>query len=400
MRLRVSRSGEEDALGRSAYEAFRVSDVEGWLSYFRDHSARAPEDTIVAEEDGALLGHATALRLAMRWRGRELPFRGVAAVAVVPEARRRGIAARLLDEIHRRMRARGEALALLYPFSVPFYERHGYGVVEWAELLRVPPAALPASPLRRRVRRLDLDRDGAALRALYDEARTRGHGLIARDDYWWRERVLARAPERVGYFDDGGLRGYLLYEVPKEPDYPEQRVVVKELVAARADAHRGLLGFLEALGEQFVEVRFTLGPGTAATLSRHPAHRTADDIHSYQPACTVVSGAMARIVDVPAALALLGPAPVRGRLGLDVSDGRLRRYDVEVGPRGLRAAPGQRARARLALPISRLAQVVFAAPGAARLLEQGHIEGSPDAAALVDAACAGPPPFLSRLNFF
>src|SRR5262249_38627322 len=311
--------------------------------------ARAPADTVVAEEDGALLGHATALRLSMRWRGRDLAVRGIAAVAVVPEARRRGVAARLLDDIHRRMPARGEPLAPLYPFSVPFYERHGYGVVEWAEILRVPPSALPASPLRRQVRRLDLERDEAAVRALYDAAR--GDGTLARDDYWWRERVLARTAERVGFFDGGALRGYLLYEMPKEPDSPEQRVIVKELVAADGTAQRALLGFVEALGDQVAQVHFTLAPGTGATLATRPALLSADEVHSYQAACTVVSGAMARIVDVPGALALLGPTAARGRLGLDVTDGRVARYDVDVGPRGVRAVAGSRARERLALPV-------------------------------------------------
>jgi predicted acetyltransferase len=402
VKLRSARAGEEDALARLANDAFRLDDLEGWQRWFRDHSGRAPADTIVAEDTGRVLGQATALRLTMRWRGRDLPFRGIAAVGVAPEARRRGVAGRVLGEIHRRMRARGEPLALLYPFSVPFYQRLGYGVVEWPEIVRAPPAALPAAAERRHVRRFDLERDQAAVRAVYDQVYARSCGFVARDDYWWRERVFARVPERVVY-DDGAVRGYLLYDVPAQPAYPRQHVLVKELVAATDCARRGLVGFLEALGEQFAQVELVVPCGTGATLARQPALVTRDDVTLYFPACAVVSGTMARLVDVPRALTLLDPSGVRGRLGLDVTEpgvARAQHFDVEVAAGRVRARPGTRARDRLALPLAHLSQVFFAAARAEVLLGHGHIAGSPRAAALLDAACAGPPLFLSRLNFF
>src|SRR5687767_8026326 len=139
MKIRPSRIGEEDALGASAHDAFRLMDAASWQKYFRENSARAPDDTLVAEDEDGVLGHATALRLAMRRRGRDVPFRGIAAVAVVPQARRRGVADRLMRAHLTRMRRRGEALSLLYPFSPSFYQKHGYGLVEWVDLLRVAP---------------------------------------------------------------------------------------------------------------------------------------------------------------------------------------------------------------------------------------------------------------------
>src|SRR5262245_33117559 len=96
MRIRRSRAGEEAALGAAAHDAFRVLEPDAWVQYFVQHSARGPADTLVAEVDGEMAGHATALRLSMRFRGAEVPVRGLSAVAVVPQFRRRGVADKLV----------------------------------------------------------------------------------------------------------------------------------------------------------------------------------------------------------------------------------------------------------------------------------------------------------------
>jgi predicted acetyltransferase len=403
--VRTSRRGEEDALADVATRAFKMHDPEAFYRYFREHTARGPADTIVAEIDGALAGHVTGLRLEMRFRGVDLPVRGLSAVAVLPEHRQQGVADRLIGEHLRRLRSKGEPLSLLYPFSVPFYQKHGYGIVEWVDTLRVPPRALPISPARRRVRSVELPRDRTALRTVYEAVRRRADGLLARDDFWWERRVLARAPERVLYTGaDGGPEGYLLYEVPPAPPFPGQHLLVRELMAATPRALQGLIGFLHALGEQFQLVELLVPSGHANAVFASPALITADVHDFFKPCATVVSGAMARLVDVPAAFATHPAAGgARGRVGLDVLEpgaARPRAFDVTLTSAGARAAPGTRHRDRLKLSIDRLAQIYFAAASATRLLEYGHASGAPRAAELLDRAFAGPPLFLSRLNFF
>jgi predicted acetyltransferase len=400
IRVRASRRGEEDALAATAYDAFRIMEPAAWQRWFREHSARAPADTLVAEEDGRILGHTTGLRLVMRRRGREVPFRGVAAVAVVPEARRRGVAERLLRAQLEGMRRRREPLALLNPFSAPFYGKLGYGVVEWIELVRATPRQLPSSPLRAHVRKLELPGELPEVQRVYAAARAWSSGLLARDGWWWTERVLARAPDRMGYASGRRLEGYALYEVPREPaTLGKQHVIVKELVALTPDAWRGLVGFFEALGEQVGMVELTLPPGGAALLGG-PGMVGGPDAGVYHATATLASGAMARIADLAGALALLG-GPARGRLGLDLDDPVLgaHSHDVTFGERTAVAA-GTRARARLSLRAGHLAQVLFGAVSARQLLARGQISGHPQAASLLDEASAGEPLHLGRLNFF
>ena len=401
--LRTSRAGEETLLGQTAYAAFKTPEPDAFVRYFHEHTARTPADTIVAEMDGRVAGHLTALRLNMRFHGVDLPFRGVAAVAVVPERRQFGIAEKLLEEHVRRMRARREPLSLLYPFSVAFYQKHGWGIVEWVDSVRVAPRALPPSPLRRNVRRLDVANDVPAVRAVYDVARDRSCGFLRRDDYWWDKRVLARAPEKMVYADpERGIQGYVLYEVPNEPAFPAQHVLVRELVAATIEARAGLVGFLAALGNQYAMVELLVPRGAGATLPRVAGTETADDHALFKPSAVVLSGAMARLIDVPAAFAVHpGAKRARGQLGIDVAAGdRIAHYDVSFGVRGAQARLGRRARERIALGIDRLSQVYFGGASAELLIEQGHAAGSFTAAALLDEACAGPPLHLLRMNLF
>src|SRR5262249_26920695 len=114
------------------------------------------------------------------------------------------------------------------------------------------------------------------------------------------------------------------------------------------------------------------------------------------------SGAMARLIDVPAAFAVHpGVRRARGQLGLDVStSGRTLRYDVTFGERGAQTRLGRRARERLSLSIDRLSQIYFAGASSTLLIEQGRAAGWFGAAALLDDAGAGPPLHLLRLNLF
>ena len=390
IRVRPSRPGEEDALASSAHDAFRLMEPSAWQSYFREHTARAPDDTLIAEENGRLLGHATGLRLSMRRAGREVPFRGIAAVAVVPEARRRGVAERLMRAHLEAMRKRHEPLALLFPFSAPFYGKLGYGVVEWVDLVRATPRQLPDSPLRARVRKLDLSREQPDVERLYRAARDGSHGLLARDAWWWKERVLARAPDRVGFDGDGGkLEGYALYEVMKEPaTLGKQHLKIKELVALTPGAWRGLLGFFAALGDQFGLVEITLPRGAGASLLGAPGLAGAPDAGPYHGTILEASGAMARVADIAGAQMLLAPR-TRGKLGLDVVDPTLGalRHDPRVRP-------------RLSLGADQLAQILFGAASARVLLERGQLAGDRPAADVLDEACQGEPLHLGRLNFF
>jgi predicted acetyltransferase len=409
LRVRAARLPDEaDALGVADFRAFREGTPEMWQAYYRDNShLRHADGVLVAEHDGDLAGQCALLAFQLALAGVDVPAVGIAAVGVAPEYRRRGVADRLMREALRRIRKRGVPLALLYPFSVAFYRRFGYELCEWVELLRVSPAQLPGSPLRRHVRRFDPARDGAAVRVAYDKRRERATGPFVRSDYWWKERVFGRAEEWFVYVDPvtGAVAGLLGYKVVPGHGFPYQSASVHELWSTTPDAYAGLLGALAALGEQFQKIEVSLPRGHALPLLLEFGRNDVELDTRAHLGAYVATCAMARIVDVAAAFAVHpGAARVRGRLGLDLTDPvfpeQSRGLDVSFGARGASVAPGDKARARLALSIQRLSQVFLAAVPAVQLLEQGLIAGSRQAAQLLDAAFAGPPLFLSEANYF
>ncbi len=399
-----------EAVADTGARTFRAGDREAWLRLLAPSPIHGPGDTLVATIDGRIAGHLTGFRFRMSLRGADVPIRGIAGVAVVPEFRRQGVADAMLVALHKQMRRRKEALSMLYPFRMSFYRKFGYGTVEWTDHLRVAPARLPASPLRRNVRHMERPADEPLLARVYEESRALGSGALVRQPAWWERRVWPRVNDGVVYVNPASRRaqGYALYEVPAEPAYPRQHAVVRELIAHTPDAFRGLLGYFEAMGDQlkFVELSLPRGMG-AGLVSDFEVAGQPESMRLLQTAALVGAGAMLRIVDVAAAFALHpGPATsgVRGRLGLDLADPVLPSgrgaFDVTFGARGATVVRGRAARSRVALDTAQLAQVYGGGASALVLLAQGLATGSPAAAEMLDAAFAGTNIHLGLLNGF
>ena len=124
--LRTMRPGEEEILAGTGFRSFRSGERELWLrNVYQDNPYLKPADTLVVTIGGKVAGHASGYRLRMSLAGVDVPVRGIAAVAVVPEFRRRGVADALMKGLHAQMKRRGEALSMLYAFRMSFYRKFG-----------------------------------------------------------------------------------------------------------------------------------------------------------------------------------------------------------------------------------------------------------------------------------
>lgn len=88
--------------------------------YYKEHV------TLVAELDGVAVADASAVPMRQNVRGAVYQMAGVAGVATLPQARRRGYACALVTEILGMMRDCGHVVSALYPFRPSFYGRLGY----------------------------------------------------------------------------------------------------------------------------------------------------------------------------------------------------------------------------------------------------------------------------------
>jgi predicted N-acetyltransferase YhbS len=133
----------------------RILGPQGWCTPERyaakfDDPGLRPEDVLVAERDGQIVGHLMLPHRRLRFGGATLPCGGVGMVVVDPAARGQGIGSALLRRALAHHRAAGNALVGLFTMStlVPafaMYQRHGFVPVAHRAILHLPLAALPAA---------------------------------------------------------------------------------------------------------------------------------------------------------------------------------------------------------------------------------------------------------------
>jgi len=118
--------------------------------YFERHQSADPawdvSQSLVAEADGAVVGHLWIADRTMHYGVSRVRFGGIADVGVDPAHRSQGYAGRLLDAAVDRMRAHGQPLSLLSTGTPTVYARRGWhpiatqrleaefpgGDIEWA----------------------------------------------------------------------------------------------------------------------------------------------------------------------------------------------------------------------------------------------------------------------------
>lgn len=210
-------------------------------------------------DGGEMVACLRIFPLAMLVNGASVPLGGVAAVACLPEHRRRGYVGQLLRRALALMREGGQPLSALYTPHYPLYRRYGWMVASSA--LRYsfhPKDLLPALPSRPAGRAYRLsEEEWPTIARIYQRFTAGRNGYLDRSEGWWREARLRRLYDdqrRLNdiavWADEGGEpRGYLIYYPRRDrrpAAMPEDRLVIEEFVALDADAYGGLLRYVLA----------------------------------------------------------------------------------------------------------------------------------------------------------
>lgn len=121
--IREARPGDRAAIHALVADAFgQAAEAELVAALVRDGDAVLE---LVAEIGGRPAGHVLFSRLRVEGVGGSFPAVALAPLAVAEPARRRGIAATLVEDAHRRLRGTGERLSVVLG-EPAFYERFGY----------------------------------------------------------------------------------------------------------------------------------------------------------------------------------------------------------------------------------------------------------------------------------
>ncbi len=356
-------------------------------------------DGWVVEVDGAIRAAAIAIPAKWWFRGVCYPISAIAGVAVRDVDRRRGFASEIMRSILRADLTAGRPYSALYPFQHGYYRRLGYASVGLMHYWRVPTAHLPDDPRLRQSVRQVVEADRAAVANLYSQSLREGVGGLERNDGQWAKR-WTRDDERWVVFDDGQLRGYLVYR----PAQASLEVV--EFVALSPEAERGLWAFLAVQAEQRSAITL-LAPVDQSfwVLLREPAmFEAVNRGFILNDVAALTMSFMVRVVDVRAALQVRPfPIDVTGHFSLEVRDPILapggHSFEVQLADGRARVEPG-RGEPEMKCDVVTLSQIWSGALSATHAQRYGLLEASPATIGLWDRAFPLGPPFIARADWF
>ena len=158
-----------------------------------------PERMHLAEEDGQIVGGASAFEFQFTVPGAIVPAAGVTIVGVLPTHTRRGILTALmraqLDDVHER----GEPVACLWASEETIYGRYGYGMAALcgeAEISRVYGGFRKPVEHGGSFRLLSFEEALNAIPPVYARVAVETPGMFARPQEWWEARALYDSESR------------------------------------------------------------------------------------------------------------------------------------------------------------------------------------------------------------
>jgi predicted acetyltransferase len=189
-----------------------------------------PEQVWACYADGRLAAKVHLLPLKTYIGGKPFLMGGIAGVATWPEHRRGGKIARLLGCCLEEMRAKGQTVSFLAPFSFAFYRKYGWEIYTEHKKYTIPTALLPViKDSVGTIRRIGAE-EWKLLQPLYEVYASRYNGSLCRDESWWKELISARAKGQIAvWFDNAGApMGYLMYSVKNRELKADEMVYLNE----------------------------------------------------------------------------------------------------------------------------------------------------------------------------
>lgn len=250
------------------------------------------------------------------YEGQKVAMGGVGGVASLPEGRTKGAVRAIFRAIFADMRAKGEFLSTLYPFSHSYYRQYGYEVCNMPNRVVFPVVALKKFRQTMEARMHLTGEPIDDFKTVYDRFAQAYNLATARDEFSWKWTLGGDPYKDRKYryllYEDGQPRAYVNFR-PGDPKQPGagHMAVVEQMAFDGAEALYNILGFLSKLSAQYGHVQMTLpGDIDLSVLLDEP----------YECECTRAFSGMARLVDVQRALELLRAPQGEGECAIRVED--------------------------------------------------------------------------------
>ena len=293
----------------NAYPDIRATD-EAARRRFKERGQEMHADPIITVyglfEAGDMRGIMRLYDFTMRLRGVDLLVGGLGGVGVDLLHKKEHIAYDMVQFFHRHYQEKGAAMTALYPFRSDFYKQMGYGYGRKINQYRIPPASLPKGD-RQNVIYLDKSHQ-QAFNECYSRLMANSNGLMTQPELTINTLFTQSNMQKVGYWADGQLQGYLLFSFEPVPNgtFLRNNIVVRTLLYENSAALRGLLAFLQAQADQIENVIMNTQDEDFHLLLHDPrngSHNLMPSVYHESNAQGV--GIMYRVIDVPRLFELL-----------------------------------------------------------------------------------------------
>ncbi|CUS04970.2 putative GCN5-like N-acetyltransferase [Candidatus Promineifilum breve] len=350
-------------------------------------------------DEGQMVGVMRCYDFTMKLHDGRVAVGGLGGVAVDLRHKKEHVAADMVRHYLDNYRAKGAALAALYPFRPDFYRRMGFGYGVKLNRYKFSPEALPADglasdalPAKGLAERVDYlsaaDRDDVA--ACYDRFLERTNGLLELPPHVLNGLFSDPAVHLVGYWAGGQLRGYLIFRFEAVPDgnWLLNDLQVRALVYDDAAALAALLGFLRKQADQVGRIIYETQDEAFHHLLNDPRDGSGNLLAGlWHQTNTQGLGIMYRVIDVARLWAVLGDHDFGGvttRLRLNLSDtflpenAGIYRIDFNAG-RATPAAADSPADVAVNMDVSDFSSLIVGAVDFDRLHAYGRVTLSDDA---------------------
>lgn len=231
--------------------AFQVTDEELLKVGWEDDEIRLAKVPILEAADVLgwfegenLVSQISVYPMQMNIQGTIYDVGYITGVSTYPEYSGVGLMSKLMQKSLANMRARGQSLSLLYPYSIPFYRHKGWDLISDKMTFHIRDVQLPTKiSAPGRVRRLEEEENEPDLYALHDRFARLTHGCLIRnklawDEYWrWEVDDITVA---VYYSESNEPLGYMVYLLKNDI------MRIKEMVCLNNEAWNGLWEFITA----------------------------------------------------------------------------------------------------------------------------------------------------------
>lgn len=235
----------------NAYPAYKDLDDECREKYRKKATLEITQNKEVIHmgmlEGDKVIAIMKVVHFSLNLFGKMHPACGLMALGVHPLYKKQGVGLAMIREFEKIACEEGAAVTMLLPFNIPFYRRMGYGFGGRIEEYHIPTMGLPKTDGAgaEHLRFLSLEELPAVLECHKAFVRA-NHGMVDKFEEEIRGMQDDSQVFRIGYEEDGRLRGYLAwrYREASDVNYTQMCMSVEEMVYENGRILREMLGFI------------------------------------------------------------------------------------------------------------------------------------------------------------